>query len=195
MDIMYFTENFRKELKGMNIFRLRLFNIKLFGDIRKGFYKEIPVETITEFISDFRDFCNNKKENPESINDRPVLTENSNFKILERLCEQYYVYEDTEKFQKKIIQEVREIVDELRNDPDAQKELEQWLNLTQNDIVAKLRISHPELKEEEIKLFCYIQAGFTPTMMSVLLRKDKSVVYNRVSRLKAKIMITSKNLQ
>ena len=156
MDIMYFTENFRKELKDMNIFRLRLFNIKLFGDIRKGFYKEIPVEEITEFISDFRDFCNNKKECPESINDRPVLTENSNFKILERLCEQYYVYEDTEKFQKKIIQEVREIVDELRNDPGAQKELEQWLNLTQNDVVAKLRISHPELKEEEIKLFCYI---------------------------------------
>ena len=195
MDIMYFTENFRKELKDMNIFRLRLFNIKLFGDIRKGFYKEIPVEEITEFISDFRDFCNNKKESPESINDRPVLTGNSNFKILERLCEQYYVYEDTEKFQKKIIQEVREIVDELRNDPGAQKELEQWLNLTQNDVVAKLRISHPELKEEEIKLFCYIQAGFTPTIMSVLLRKDKSVVYNRVSRLKAKIMITSKNLQ
>ena len=68
-----------------------------------------------------------------------------------------------------------------------QKELEQWLNQTQDDVVARLRISHPELKEEEIKLFCYIQAGLTPTRMSVLLRKDKSVVYNRVSRLKAKI--------
>lgn len=33
MDIRYFTENFKKELKDMNIFLLRLFNIKLFGDI------------------------------------------------------------------------------------------------------------------------------------------------------------------
>ena len=107
--------------------------------------------------------------------------------MLERLCEQYYVYEGTDKFQKKIIQEVIEIVDELRNDPVTQKELEQWLNQTQDDVLARLRISHPELKEEEIKLFCYIQAGLTPTMMSVLLRKDKSVVYNRVSKLKAKI--------
>ena len=171
----------------MNIFRLRLFNIKLFGDIRKGFYKEISVDEITGFISDFRDFCNRKNEVHESGDDKPELTENSNFKILERLCEQYYVYEDTDRFQKKIIQEVREIIDEMRNDPGSLKELEQWLNLTQDDVVARLRASHPELKEEEIRLFCYIQAGFTPTMMSVLLRKDKSVVYNRVSRLKAKI--------
>lgn len=187
MDIRYFTENFKKELKDMNIFRLRLFNIKLFGDIRKGFYKEISVDEITGFISDFRDFCNRKNEVHESGDDKPELTENSNFKILERLCEQYYVYEDTDRFQKKIIQEVREIIDEMRNDPGSLKELEQWLNLTQDDVVARLRASHPELKEEEIRLFCYIQAGFTPTMMSVLLRKDKSVVYNRVSRLKAKI--------
>ena len=187
MDIKHLTSNFRKELKNMNIFRFRLFNIKLFGDIRKGFYKEISVDEITGFISDFRDFCNRKNEVHESGDDKPELTENGNFKILERLCEQYYVYEDTDRFQKKILQEVLEIVDELRNDPVTQKELEQWLNQTQDDVVARLRISHPELKEEEIKLFCYIQAGFTPTMMSVLLRKDKSVVYNRVSRLKAKI--------
>lgn len=187
MDIKHLTSNLRKEFKEMNIFRLRLFNIKLFGDIRKGFYKELSAEEISEFISDFRDFCNRKGEISEGVESKPALTENSNFKILERLCEQYYVYEDTDKFQKKIIQEVQEIVDELRNDPHAQKELEQWLNGTQNDVVARLRISHPDLKEEEIKLFCYIQAGFTTTMMSVLLRKDKSVVYNRVSRLKGKI--------
>lgn len=187
MDIRYFTENFKKELKDMNIFRLRLFNIKLFGDIRKGLYKEISVEDISEFIRDFRDFCNRKNEAHEGGDDKPELTENSNFKILERLCEQYYVYEDTDRFQKKIIQEVREIIDEMRNDPGVLKELEQWLNLTQGDVVARLRSSHPELKEEEIRLFCYIQAGFTPTMMSVLLQKDKTIVYNRVSRLKAKI--------
>lgn len=187
MGIKYFTENLKKGLKDMNIFRLRLFNIKLFGDIRKGFYKEFSAKEISEFISDFRNFCNRNGDNSGSVENKPEFIESTNFKILERLCEQYYVYEDTDKFQKKIIQEVIEIVDELRNDPATQKELEQWLNQTHENVVARLRISHPELKEEEIKLFCYIQAGFTPTMMSVLLRKDKSVVYNRVSRLKAKI--------
>ena len=80
-----------------------------------------------------------------------------------------------------------EIIDELRKDPKTQKDLEAWLNATQENAVSKLRADHPELKEEEIRLFCSISVGFTPTMMSVLLKKDKSVVYNRVSRLKAKI--------
>ena len=134
MGIKYFTANLKKGLKDMNIFRLRLFNIKLFGDIRKGFYKEFSAKEISAFISDFRDFCNRNGDNSDSVENKPEFIESTNFKILERLCEQYYVYENTDKFQKKIIQE-----------------------------------------------------GFTPTMMSVLLKKDKSVVYNRVSRLKAKI--------
>ena len=167
--------------------RLRLFNIKLFGDLRIGLFREISAMEITEFISDFRDFCNSKRNIQENDEKKPELTDYSNFKILERLCEQFYIYEDSEKFQKKIIQEVREIINELRNDSKVQKELEQWLNQTQDDIVSKLRASHPKLKEEDIKLFCYLQAGFTPTMISVLLRKDKSIIYNRVSRLKAKI--------
>ena len=167
--------------------RLRLFNIKLLGDLRIGLFKEISAMEITEFISDFRDFCNSKRNIQENDEKKPELTDYSNFKILERLCEQFYIYENSEKFQKKIIQEVREIINELRNDSKVQKELEQWLNQTQDDVVSKLRASHPKLKEEDIKLFCYLQAGFTPTMISVLLRKDKSIIYNRVSRLKAKI--------
>ena len=167
--------------------RLRLFNIKLFGDLRIGLFKEISAMEITEFISDFRDFCNSKRNIQENDEKKPELTDYSNFKILERLCEQFYIYENSEKFQKKIIQEVREIINELRNDSKVQKELEQWLNQTQDNVVSKLRASHPKLKEEDIKLFCYLQAGVTPTMISVLLRKDKSIIYNRVSRLKAKI--------
>lgn len=175
-------------IKDLNFFRFRLFNIRLFGKYRIGLYKEISAQEIAEFIRDFRDFCNRKNEtvsaDPDSNN---LLTESNNFKILERLCEQYYVYEETDKFQKKIIQEVREIIEELRNDPKAQKELEEWLNATQDGTILKVRNAHHELKESDIRLFCYIQAGFTPTMMSVLLKKDKSVIYNRVSRLKAKI--------
>ena len=82
---------------------------------------------------------------------------------------------------------MNEIIDELRRDPKTQKDLEAWLNATQENAVSKLRADHPKLKEDDIRLFCYISAGFTPTMISVLLKKDKSVVYNRVSRLKAKI--------
>ena len=171
----------------INLFRARLFNIKLFGNLRVGLYREISIGELTEFIADFRDFCQQRNVKCEETVTNPSLPVNSNFSILERLCEQYYVYEATDKFQKKIIQEVSEIIEELRKDPKTQKDLEAWLNATQDNVVSKLRADHPEFKEEEVRLFCYMSAGFTPTMISVLLKKDKSVVYNRVSRLKAKI--------
>ena len=171
----------------INLFRARLLNIKLFGNLRIGLYREISIGELIEFIADFRDFCQSRNMQSEETGTTPSLPVNSNFSILERLCEQYYVYEDTDKFQKKVIQEVNEIINELRKDPNTQKDLEAWLNATQDNVVSKLRADHPEFKEEEIRLFCYISAGFTSTMMSVLLKKDKSVVYNRVSRLKTKI--------
>ena len=171
----------------INLFRARLFNIKLFGNLRIGLYKEVSIGELTEFIADFRNFCQQRNVKSEETVTNPSLPVNSNFTILERLCEQYYVYEDTDKFQKKIIQEVSEIIDELRKDPKTQKDLEAWLNATRDNAVSKLRADHPKLKEDDIRLFCYISAGFTPTMISVMLKKDKSVVYNRVSRLKAKI--------
>ena len=171
----------------INLLRARLFNIKLFGNLRVGLYREVSIGELTEFISDFRDFCRARNEQAPEAEATSAIPVNSNFSILERLCEQYYVYEDTDKFQKKIIQEISEIIDELRRDPKTQRDLEAWLDATQDNVVSKLRTAHPELKEDEVRLFCYISAGFTPTMMSVLLRKDKSVVYNRVSRLKAKI--------
>ena len=171
----------------INLFRARLFNIKLFGNLRIGLYKEVSIGELIEFIADFRDFCQFRNVKSEETGTTSPLPVNSNFSILERLCEQYYVYEDTDKFQKKIIQEVSEIIDKLRKDPKTQRDLEAWLNTTQDNVVSKLRADHPKLKEDDIRLFCYISAGFTPTMISVMLKKDKSVVYNRVSRLKAKI--------
>ena len=92
------------DIKDLNIFRFRFFNIRLFGNCRLGLFKEISAKEITGFIRDFRDFCNSKKETISAESDSSApLTDNSNFMILERLCEQYYVYEDTDKFQKKII--------------------------------------------------------------------------------------------
>ncbi len=187
MDIRTIAESLKNEFKDIRVFRFRLFNVKLFGNIRKGLYREISAEEVVDFISDFRDFCARNDKFPEEVEYKHEQAETADFRILKRLCEQYYVYEDTDRFQKKIIQEVGEIIGELRTDPKALKQLEQWLDKTHGNVVANLRKSHPELNENEIRLFCYIQAGFTPTMMSVLLQKDKSVIYNRVSRLKSKI--------
>ena len=112
----------------LKLFKGRLFNFRLIGNIRFGRYKEM-------FIQDFRAFRKHSTE-------RPPLPEGSDFAILERLCEQYYVYENTDRLRNGIVREVEGIIDRLRHDGKALQTLEDWLNASQDGIVAKVREKH-----------------------------------------------------
>ena len=106
---------------------------------------------------------------------------------LDRLCEQYYIYEGTENLQPRILKEVRTIVEGLRSDPAVQKSLEQSLNSRHDGIMTKLREAFPAWKEEDYLLFMFVASGFSSTTISTLLEKDKPYVYNRIYRLKERI--------
>ena len=93
----------------------------------------------------------------------------------------------TDNLQGKIIKEVKAIVDGLRSDPKAQKDLEKGLNEDYDEVVKKLREQLPKIKEEDILLFCFSASGFSSTTISTLLEKDKPYVYNRLYRLKSRI--------
>ena len=45
--------------------------------------------------------------------------------VLARIVSRIYIYENTDKFQIKILQEVQEIINEFRSDPQTQKDLGQ----------------------------------------------------------------------
>lgn len=109
------------------------------------------------------------------------------FDLLERLCEQYYVYEGTENLQGRILKEVKSVIDGLREDPKTIKGLEMMLDRNCSDIVHRLRSQMPKLKEEDVKLFIFAASGFSSTTISTILEKDKGIVYNRIWRLKGKI--------
>ena len=109
------------------------------------------------------------------------------FDTLDRLCEQYYIYEGTDNLQPRILKEVRSIVEGLRADEGVQKQLEQALNENSDNIMVKLRNSFPKMKQEDYLLFLFVASGFSSTTISTLLEKDKPYVYNRVYRLKERI--------
>ena len=109
------------------------------------------------------------------------------FDLLEKLCEQYYVYEGTDNLQGKILKEVKATIDGLREDPKALKGLEATLNHNNGNVVERLREQMPKLKPEDIKLFIFAASGFSSTTISTILEKDKGIVYNRIWRLKGKI--------
>lgn len=109
---------------------------------------------------------------------------------LDRLCEQYYVFEGTENLQPRILNEVRSIVEGLRSDPLAQKALEQALNESADNVMVQLRAAFPKWKEEDFLLYLFAASGFSSTTISTLLGKDKPYVYNRLYRLKERIKNT-----
>ena len=106
---------------------------------------------------------------------------------LDRLCEQYYIYEGTDNLQPRILREVRSIVEGLRSDSSVQRSLEQSLNAKYSSVMTRLRASFPSWKEEDFLLYSFAASGFSSTTISTLLEKDKPYVYNRIYRLKERI--------
>lgn len=115
------------------------------------------------------------------------LKSTSRMDVLERLCENYYVYEGTDNLQSKVLNEVKAVISELRENPKTFSELEQNLNTAHGNVVAKFKEQIPRLKEEDIRLFVFTSSGLSNTAMSTLLGLEKSVVYNRIYRLKGRI--------
>ncbi len=109
------------------------------------------------------------------------------FEVLERLCEQYYIYEGTENLQPKILKEVKSIIGGLRNDRKVQKGLEAMLDASKDGVMTKLRKEFPSWKEDDFLLYSFAASGFSSTTISALMEKEKRVVYNRVWRLKGRI--------
>ena len=116
--------------------------------------------------------------------DRPKL---GGLDTLDRLCEQYYVFEGTSNLQPRILGEVKSIVEGLRNDTKVQKNLEQALDDRTDGIMKRLRSAFPKWKDEDYLLYLFTASGFSATTISTLLQKDKPYVYNRLYRLKERI--------
>lgn len=109
------------------------------------------------------------------------------FDALDRLCEQYYIYEGTDNLQPRILKEVKSIVDGLRADENVRRQLEQALNESSDGVINKLKADFPGMKQEDYMLFLFTASGFSTTTISTLLEKDKPYVYNRLYRLKERL--------
>ncbi|MCR5071170.1 MAG: hypothetical protein K6A62_04505 [Bacteroidales bacterium] len=107
--------------------------------------------------------------------------------ILERLCEQYYIFEGTDKLQGNLLKEARQAIEGLRDDPKVRARLEQAVDAAHDGAAAKLRAQLPGCKEDDVRLFVLAASGFSRTAMATLLDKEKGVVNNRLWRLKGRI--------
>ena len=105
---------------------------------------------------------------------------------INELCLTYYEYKGTVKEQKKISDKVKLQIEEFGKEGSIQ-ELAKHINKYTDNIIDKFYAEFPDLKENEYRLYLYSVAGFSAKTLSLLIDEKIEVVYNRKSRLKAKI--------
>lgn len=115
---------------------------------------------------------------------KSTMLEKMGFSVLERLCEQYYIYEGTDNLQIKLLKEAKSVIEDLRTDTG---QLEKTINAQRGGLISRFREQFPKVKEDEVRLFTFLAAGFNSTTISTLLEKDKQNVYNKIWRLKTRI--------
>ena len=107
--------------------------------------------------------------------------------ILERLCEQYYIYGESDKLPSRLLKEARSAIEGLRDDPKTLEGFERMVNAAHDGAVDKLRTQLPRCKEEDVRLFILAASGLSRTAMATILEKEKGVVNNRLWRLKGRL--------
>lgn len=87
---------------------------------------------------------------------------------INELCEIYYEQSDSSRLTSKIFAQVESNIERLKSDRNRIEELESAVNISHNDIMAKLREQCPGLTEREMRIALYSYAGFSNRAISLL---------------------------
>ena len=108
------------------------------------------------------------------------------FATLEILINTYLDHEGTDKNSILILHKVEALIEELRN-PKKLRNLENIINESRHNIVARFREQIPSIKEADVQLFIYLCAGFSLRAIKLFMKEKLENIYNKKSRLKSKI--------
>lgn len=107
--------------------------------------------------------------------------------VVDRLCSAYYESGDSKSDRQRVVREVEDIIDKLSKDTSHLLQLQEHADRYTDGLCASFRKDFPKLKEADYRLFLYLVLGFSTRSISLLLSEKIEVIYNRKSRLKAKI--------
>ena len=109
------------------------------------------------------------------------------YSIVNTLCAAYYESEGVKMEKKRIVLEVEQIIRTFANDTNRLEELTEYADKYTNGIYTAFKYDFPKCKNEDYRLFLYLIMGFSARSISLFLCEKIEVIYNRKSRLKAKI--------
>lgn len=109
------------------------------------------------------------------------------YDVVDNLCAAYYESRDTKLEKKRIVEEVGLIFQEFTDDRSRLSELADYADRYTDGAYTAFNTDFPRLKDEDRRLFLYLMMGFSSRSISIFLKEKIEVVYNRKSRLKARI--------
>lgn len=148
-----------------------------------------------------------KEERDKNIFDLKSLNEREQDKIKElrdmyvtlyqkRFCEigKYYDAASShrlesikEKAYHDVISSTQTLFEEIASGSEGQKKFEARINADLDDIVSKIRLDFPKLKDEDIRFICYLIVGFDTSTISFLMDISKENVRVKKHRLREKL--------
>jgi tetratricopeptide (TPR) repeat protein len=102
--------------------------------------------------------------------------------IVERLCESY-----DENDGKRTAKEIKAFIKDVFLNKNTIENIVKTINRHTDNLIKKFYLCYPKLKEDEYRLYIFSVAGLSASALSLIFDESKEVIYNRKSRLKAKI--------
>ena len=112
-------------------------------------------------------------------------------KNINDLLDAYYSDQTKSVKQKELINAIDSYVNDFANSKNGYHAVELYVNESLDNIMEKLRLEIPNLKECDYRLLCLVYANFSSNAMCLFLDYDKNKLYKRKSKLKA--IISSSN--
>lgn len=140
-----------------------------------------------EFILDAENMKNELKDKKTAFAQTISDLIGKRYEILDNLCSSYYDPVQSSKSQKQIYNEIKKQIGALTGNELGAKELESYVNRYTDNLISQVREHYPNLKGNDIKLLLYCILGLSTRTICILIGEKAEIVYNRKSRLKAKI--------
>lgn len=109
------------------------------------------------------------------------------YSVVNELCSAYYESKAAKNEKKRIVTEVELLVQDFSDNSNRLSELMEYADKYTNGLFSKFKKDFPKCKDEEYRLFLFLMMGFSARSISLFLGEKIEVIYNRKSRLKAKI--------
>lgn len=110
------------------------------------------------------------------------------YELLDKLSNTYYETHGFSREKDSIYEQVKSEINKFANDKRSIIQLEKIVNTYKRNVIHIIREEIPNISERDIKLLCYIYAGFSAKSISIFIGETTGNILTRKYRLRSKIV-------